>query len=160
MDNAIITIINNPMLTIQILSSIIIILTGCFIGGKRVYGFMESWRQNKNGIENKQTSVEERLTALEEKDKEQMGRLDTIDGRLQEIIATLEMMTEDNKANTVATCRSAIYRWYAEFQNRDSLTSAEYEMFMDLANRYLACDGNSVFKDKIIPYVKNMKVID
>lgn len=123
-------------------------------------GELNNWYNNKQQEEDEIDEIENRLSILENENKRQFEKLDSIDGTLVQITATLDKMAEENRANMVATCRSALWRLYIDFENRDSITSAEYETFMDLADRYLKNNGNSVFKDKIIPYVKTLSIKD
>lgn len=121
---------------------------------------LNNWYNNKLNEDDKADKVEKRLDKLEKENSRQFEKLDSIDATLQNITATLELMSEENRRNTVATCRSALWRLYIDFENKEYISSAEYETFMDLADRYLKNDGNSVFKDKIIPYVKNLPIKD
>jgi len=150
----------SPISVIQIISSVIILIVGAGIGIKKAYGVLETWRQKKNGYERKNQTVEERLTKLEDENAQEQEKLDKIDATLQEILANLELITEENRKDTIITNRSLIYRLHAEFVEKGYLTFAESEMFEEISQRYLDAGGNSLFKSHIIPAVQALPVHD
>lgn len=115
---------------------------------------LDKWYETRNTKEKSDSDIEQRIADLEESDKQQLDRLNSIDATLQNISACLETLSEEERKNIVSTSRSALWRWYLEFQDKEYLTSAEYEMFMSLSERYLNNGGNSVFRTKIIPEIE------
>lgn len=154
------SVFQSPINSIITILLFIAAIRGTYEIVKWAKGELNNWYNNKQQEEDEIDEIENRLSILENENKRQFEKLDSIDGTLVQITATLDKMAEENRANMVATCRSALWRLYIDFENRDSITSAEYETFMDLADRYLKNNGNSVFKDKIIPYVKTLSIKD
>lgn len=150
----------SPVNAVMIILLFIAAIRGLYEIVKWFKNELNNWYNNRQKEEDRVEQVEQRLDTLEQENQRQFEKLDSIDATLQNITATLEMMAEQERANTVAICRSTLWRLYLEFEDRETITSAEYETFMDLADRYLKNNGNSVFKDKIIPYVKNIPVKD
>ena len=127
-----------------------------FIGWIR--GKLEEWRKRKNEPEDKEenmlskiSSLETRIEKLERHDQSQYEKLKNIDTKLDEI-------KEDNRKQTVAQNRSALMRIYHEVKARNSITPEEYETFHSLAENYLICGGNGMFRNHIIPEVENMDI--
>jgi len=70
----------------------------------------------------------------------------------------LELANEERKKDTIANSRAWLYNLYEQLKDKPNITVNEYETFNDLAERYLAAGGNSVFKDKIIPEIRKKPI--
>lgn len=156
---------------IMIIILTILGLKGVLTFGKEIKDNWEGWYQKKRKEEKKDESLEQRVNKLEENDKEQLERLDTISAGVQQIAASVDLLSENTKQQlkeikensdrrTIITTRSQLYRLHNEFMKKDSITMAESELFNEIADEYLACGGNSSFKDQIIPEVRSMKIRD
>ena len=62
---------------------------------------------------------------------------------------------EARKADTRAMARSELYDLYEKFKDKDSLTLRDHETFMELADIYHSCNGNSTMS-KVIEIVDAM----
>lgn len=151
---------DSPLETLLIIFLFIAAIRGLYEGVKWIKGELNRWYQTRHTEEEQDENLRDRIGLLEEDNQRQIQTLKDINTTLDFIMDTLRKMTEDEKANTVALCRTQIWILYKKLKDQDTLTSAEYETFMDLADRYLKNGGNSVFKDKIIPYLKNIPVKD
>lgn len=61
---------------------------------------------------------------------------------------------EQRKQDQVVTDRATLYQLYSEFQNQDSLTIAQFEVFHNVAERYMGNGGNGAFR-KLIPKIES-----
>lgn len=119
---------------------------------------LEDWRKTKNAPEEKEEDMISRISSLEGR-VERLERHDTFQyEKLQDIDKKLDDMREENRQQTVAQNRSALMRIYHEVKERGYITEDEYETFNALATNYLACNGNGLFKNHIIPEVERMDV--
>lgn len=119
---------------------------------------MNGWRHEINKKEDqitelneRMTSVENRVTKLEENDEVQHKQL-------EDIIDKLTEMYEDNKKETVASFRNALYRIWRDIKSRNPIyvTDIEYETFSEMADIYLSRNGNHIMANVIIPEVKEL----
>ena len=154
------TAFDSPVNSIVIILLFIAAIRGLYEIVKWIKKELDTWYTSRLKEENRVDNFEGRLESLEKENQRQFEKLENIDATLQDITATLEIMAEQERANTVAICRSTLLKMYSDLEGKPSVTSAEYETFMDLADRYLKNNGNSVFKDKIIPYVKDLQIKD
>lgn len=121
---------------------------------------LNNWYNTRNIKEVQGSAVEKRLDNLEEENQTQYDKLEGIESTLKDITTRLDAITEYNRANTVAMCRASLWNWYENVKDRETINSAEYETIIDLADVYLQNNGNSVFKNKIIPFLKSIPVRD
>ena len=90
--------------------------------------------------------------------EEHTQALKQIQRALEGISSRLDAADAERKKDTIANARAWLYNMYEELKDRDSLTPNEYGTFKDLADRYLAAGGNSIFRDKIIPDILKKKI--
>ena len=150
----------SPMNTLITIILFILAVKGIYESVRWIKTELNAWYKKRNSEEELGNQMSERLDALEQETKNQSDKLESIDATLQNISASIEMMAENSRNNTVAVCRSSLWNWYENVKNRESINSAEYETIMDLSKVYLDNNGNSVFKNKIIPYLQNVPVKD
>lgn len=132
---------------------------------------LETWYQKKRGIEKKDETIEQRVQRLEENDEKQIKCLDEISDNIDKIIERIDQISsdarikldkinEDYRNTTVAESRATLYQLAKELENREYISMAEYETFVDLSQIYLNNGGNSVFKNKIIPTIESLPIKD
>lgn len=156
---------------VGLLTAIIIVfgIVSTFL--KKVYSDLETWRTKKNSIEDEKEGIEKRIEALEANDKRFDDKLDTIAAGVQEVAAGLETfsesvnkrlddMAEETRERSVANARATLYSLAKELEGRDHISRAEYETFSELSQIYIRNGGNSVFKNKIIPFVESLPIKD
>lgn len=143
---------------IEIVSSLIVVIVGLVVTYRKAREALQNWRSGENAKDDEKKTVKERLAALEKEDKEQIERLSNIDATLQNIVASLEVMAEDNRQATLASMRTILYDLHARFVEKGSVTMAQREMFDACSKIYLSRGGNSVFKSHIIPEVEALPV--
>ena len=150
----------SPMNTLITIILFILAIKGIYESVRWIKIELNAWYKKRNLEEELGNQVGERLDTLEQETKNQSDKLESIDATLQNISASIEMMAANSRNNTVAICRSSLWNWYENVKNREFINSAEYETIMDLSKVYLDNNGNSVFKNKIIPYLQNVPVKD
>lgn len=136
---------------------------------KTIKSDLETWYQKKRGIEQKEETLESRVSKLEESDKVQLEKLDQIEDSVQKLTCFLEEtvqdrnrrldeITESHKNAVVAQARASLYKISKDLDGRDYITSTEYEIFSGLSEQYLQNGGNSIFKNKIIPAIEALPI--
>lgn len=152
--------LESPVNTLLTIFLFIAAIKGTYEIVKWIKGELNTWYQNKQKADKKDESLEQRVSMLEKENAKQDEEYAHINDMMQKMNAALELMAQEEKANTVALCRSQLWTMYGKLKDKDTLTTEEYETFTDLADRYLKNGGNSVFKDKIIPHIKSIAVED
>ena len=161
----------SPLEAIGLIVAVVIIISIVWNFSKKVYSELETWRTKKNSIEDEKEGVEKRIAALEANDKRFDDKLDTIAAGVQEVAAGLETfsesvnkrlddMAEETRERSVANARATLYSLAKELEGRDHISKAEYETFSELSQIYIRNGGNSVFKNKIIPFVESLPIKD
>lgn len=132
---------------------------------KGIKSNLEGWYQKKRGIEKKDETLEQRVAKLEESDEVQIDRLNTISSEVKQIVDSLaniqnklNELDDNNKRRSVILSKSQLYRLHSEFMKRGYITMAEREMFDSLSDEYIACGGNSIYKDSVIPEVRSIEI--
>jgi len=106
----------------------------------------------------REDEINNRLDALEKADQKQIDAFKDISKNISEMQASIKQMQKDQKKMAVASCRSTLYRIASEIEDRDYITQIEYETFNELADIYIANEGNHTMKDKIIPMIRNKQI--
>ena len=96
-------------------------------------------------------NLRNRVTSLEEADEKRSTQLNKISANLDNISKSLNTEIQESRKRTVASARSTLYRLHSEACQNGYTTQASLETFNDLAKIYLECNGNAIFKSKIIP---------
>jgi len=176
------TAFESPLNSIITIILFIAAIRGIYEMIKWVKGELNTWYQNKHTAEEKDQTLEERIDKLEEDNNRQFEKLESIDATLQNVTATLEVISNEtakrlddlqestkkhfeeidknSKRRSVIANRSTLYQLHREFMKKESITLAERQMFDAVSAEYLACGGNSVFKNKIIPEVEALPIKD
>lgn len=152
--------LESPVNTLLTIFLFIAAIKGTYEIVKWIKGELNTWYQNRQKADKKDESLEQRVSMLEKENAKQDEEYAHINDMMQKMNTALELMAQEEKANTVALCRSQLWAMYGKLKDKDTLTTEEYETFTDLADRYLKNGGNSVFKDKIIPHIKSIAVED
>ena len=121
---------------------------------------LNKWYQTKHEEQEKDETIFERLDKLESENTEQTNKVTDISTTLNNINNEIKGIREDYTKVTVALTRASLHALCDDLKDRDYITEAEYETFIDLRDVYLASGGNAVFKNKIIPYVESLPVKD
>jgi hypothetical protein len=150
----------SPMNTFITIILFMLAIKGIYESVRWIKTELNNWYNARNVREQLGNTVEKRLDNLEEENRTQFGKLEGIEAALKDITTRLDAITECDRANTVAMCRALLWNWYENVKDRDSINSAEYETIVSLADVYLQNHGNSVFKNKIIPFLKSIPVRD
>jgi hypothetical protein len=101
-----------------------------------------------------------RVPKLEAQSKEQDNQFKMINEDLNKIIVNLNDMKKDNDRTTVAQIRTLLYSLYNDGMAKGYTTQPAMETFEELSDIYLAKNGNSIFKNHIIPEYKKLRIID
>jgi hypothetical protein len=101
-----------------------------------------------------------RVPKLEAQSKEQDNQFKMINEDLNKIIVNLNDMKKDNDKTTVAQIRTLLYSLYNDGMAKGYTTQPAMEIFEELSDIYLAKNGNSIFKNHIIPEYKKLRIID
>ena len=123
---------------------------------KEGYELFNWWKARADGyhkIKSEKEDFHQQVNEIACTSKEHTEALGKIKDALEGINQRLDKTEEERREDTVANARVWLYRLYEELKDKPAITMNEYETFSDLANRYLAAGGNSVFKDKIIPEI-------
>ncbi len=83
-----------------------------------------------------------------------------IQNTLEALHKRLDEYETDRREDFVVSSRATLYRLYDEFNPREELSLSEFETFSNLADRYLANGGNGVFRNKIIPEIREKPIKD
>ena len=105
--------------------------------------------KTKSDIQNEEHK--KRLETLETYVDSHYKQIESISEDLKNITKTIELNEEKHNAETIATCRSTLYRLYTEAMKKGYVSQIELETFEDIANVYVNAGGNHTMKDKIIP---------
>lgn len=155
-------------------SIVIVILT--IAAAKGVYEFicwvkkeLDRWYDTRHVEDTKKDDFVNRMKTLEENDALQFEKLASLEDSITTINDKIEEMARDNKEAfetiaenariaTVAQVRNALYCLSNELRGLDHLTIAQSENWCDLRDLYLLNNGNSIFKEKIIPEIDKIPV--
>lgn len=85
---------------------------------------------------------------------------ESINTQLQKMNQRLEEIEKQRDKDFVVSARTSLYQLYEIFKDREYLTLSEYEAFDNLAQRYLDKKGNGMYKNVIIPFIRNKPVKD
>lgn len=102
----------------------------------------------------------ERITKLEQHDKWQYDKLAEISSNISDIKTMLVRGNEEQKATTVATCRSTLYRLHNEFVSQGFVTKEGLKTFTEIGNVYEHAGGDDIFHDKLHPEVMSLPIKD
>lgn len=116
--------------------------------------------KEKNADENEKKDLESKvgdIAIISEQHTETFAQIgEALDG----INIRLDEMEKERNEDIIANGRATMYHLYEEMKDKQTLTMSDYETFNAIATRYLAAGGNSVFKDKIIPEIRNKPIDD
>ena len=149
-------ILSNPIGIVMTILIVILALMELEKILKWIKGKFEGYHKIKTTDEDFHKKVDDLATAHQENVK----LLQKIDESVNKINERLDFVEEERKLDTQASLRATLYRLYESLKDEDSLTSTQYEVFHDAAQRYLNAGGNSVFKHKIIPFMENKCIKD
>lgn len=102
----------------------------------------------------------ERITKLEQHDKWQYDKLAEISSNISDIKTMLVRGNEEQKATTVATCRSTLYRLHNEFVSQGFVTKEGLKTFTEIGKVYEHAGGDDIFHDKLHPEVMSLPIKD
>jgi hypothetical protein len=102
----------------------------------------------------------ERITKLEQHDKWQYDKLAEISSNISDIKTMLVKGNEEQKATTVATCRSTLYRLHNEFVSQGFVTKEGLKTFTEIGKVYEHAGGDDIFHDKLHPEVMSLPIKD
>ena len=154
-----------------LLVAIIIVVSGVLVFFQKCYQWLESWRKRKNGIEDEKENIEKRVSVLEQNDILMNQKLDGITQSLSEMRdymnlisktmnKRLDEITENSRERCVANARATLYTLAKDLEGCDHISRAQYETFSSLSEIYRRNGGNSVFANKIIPFVESLPIKD
>jgi len=148
----------------DMLANPVAILLGFFIVLlviKELYEIVKWWKDRADGYHNIKNAKEDfrqqvcEIACTSEKHTETLIKIsESLDG----INERLDKAEQHRKKDTIASGRATLYHLYEKLRDKDTISLSEYETFDDVANRYLGAGGNSVFRDKIIPEIRNKPV--
>lgn len=147
-------ILSNPIGIVMTILIVILALMELEKILKWIKGKFEGYHKIKTTDEDFHKKVDDLAVAHQENVK----LLQKIDESVNKINERLDFVEEERKLDTQASLRATLYRLYESLKDEDSLTSSQYEVFHDAAQRYLNAGGNSVFKKKIIPFMESKPV--
>ena len=102
----------------------------------------------------------ERIVKLEQHDKWQYEKLAEISSNISDIKTMLVKGNEEQKATTVATCRSTLYRLHNEFVSQGFVTKEGLKTFTEIGKVYEHAGGDDIFHDKLHPEVMSLQIKD
>lgn len=145
-------------------TAIVIIILTC-IAAKEVIEFrswvkgkLHAWKDKENSKEDKEETIDERLTRLETHDSWQYEKIKEMVESMEDIKELLMQNQEKQDEATVAMCRALLKNIADEALEKQYLTTVEFETFSALADVYIFRKGNHYMKDKIIPEVLKLPV--
>ena len=144
-------ILSNPIGVVMTILIVILALMELEKILKWIKGKFEGYHKIKTTDEDFHKKVDNLAVAHQENVK----LLQKIDESVNKINERLDFVEEERKLDTQASLRATLYRLYENLKDEDSLTSTQYEVFHDAAQRYLNAGGNAVFKNKIIPFMES-----
>ena len=121
---------------------------------------LDKWYKVRHEEDEKDETIAERLDKLEKENEEQTNRCESITAALANINRQIMCVREDYAKVTVALTRASLHNLCDDLKDREYISEAEYETFVDLRDVYLKSGGNAVFKNKIIPFIENIPVKD
>jgi len=102
----------------------------------------------------------ERIVKLEQHDKWQYEKLAEISSNISDIKTMLVKGNEEQKATTVATCRSTLYRLHNEFVSQGFVTKEGLKTFTEIGKIYENAGGNDIYHSKLYPEVMSLQIKD
>lgn len=147
-------------------TAIVIIILGCVAAKETVEfiswvkGKLHAWKDKENDKEDKEESVDDRLTRLESHDSWQYEKINEMAESMEDIKELLMQNQEKQDEATVAMCRALLKNIADEALEKQYLTTVEFETFSALADVYIFRKGNHYMKDKIIPEVLKLPIKD
>ena len=119
---------------------------------------MEEWRKGKNEPEDKEKSLFEKITEIDERMDELEKRGEQRSEEMNEIKQKLDDVLEHNKQQTIIMSRGYLLTLCREVKERGYIHPDEYETFSGLATAYVDAGGNSLFRNKIIPEIEGLEI--
>lgn len=120
--------------------------------------YLEGWRKNKNGVEEHNRTVEERIEELEEENEKQDEKLSGLEAGQLLINQKLDEMKEQDRKETIALYRSTLLRLWHESKEQGYMTESQFEVYSAIAGIYKDLGGNGLFRHKILPEMDAMDV--
>ena len=102
----------------------------------------------------------ERIVKLEQHDKWQYEKLAEISSNISDIKTMLIKGNEEQKATTVATCRSTLYRLHNDFVTQQFVTKEGLKTFTEIGKIYENAGGNDIYHSKLYPEVMSLQIKD
>ena len=147
-------------------TAIIIIILSC-IAAKETVEFiswvkerLHAWKDKENSKEDKEETVDDRLTRLETHDSWQYEKIKDMAESIEDIKELLVQNQEKQDEATVAMCRALLKNIADEALAKGCLTTIEFETFSSLSDVYIFRKGNHAMKDRIIPEVLKLPIKD
>lgn len=121
---------------------------------------LEEWYKKRSAEDNAEEQTIERIVTLEKNDCEEFKLINGLQDSLNNISDKIDKMSEKQDKQSIAMCRASLNAMYPVLKEQGYFTKNQYEVWVDLANLYLAGGGNHVFAEKIIPEINNFPVKD
>ena len=121
-------------------------------------GKLDAWRDKENDKDEKQESVDDRLTRLEDHDNWQYQKINDVAESIEDIKELLVQSQEKQDEAAVAMCRALLKNIADDALGKGYLTTIEFETFSALTDVYLFRKGNHYMKDFVIPQVLKLPV--
>lgn len=144
-------ILSNPIGVIMTVLVVILALMELEKILKWIKGKFEGYHKIKTTDEDFHKKVDNLAVAHQENVK----LLQKIDESVDKINERFNAVEKERKLDTQATLRATLYHLYEDLKDEETLTPTQYEVFHDAAQRYINAGGNSVFKNKIIPFMES-----
>lgn len=120
----------------------------------------DAWRKKENDKDDKEESIEDRLTKLEEHDTWQYDKITEMSESLEDIKELLVSSQQQQKEVDKAILRALIKSLADGILEKGEMSTLEFETFVALKDMYEFKGGNSYTKDVLVPKIMKLPVKD
>lgn len=154
------SLISSIMATDSPILVVIFALFITFVVIKELYGAVKWIKDRLNGYynirntkEEKQETIEERLSKLEKDDEKQFNKLDILGEKVEKIIGLIKEVQATQAKSIINTHKETIFRIYHEAMKNNFITQAELDRFLEVTSLYKEAGGDGIVDEKIYPEV-------
>ena len=125
-----------------------------------IYKWLMKLYKHKKQKDDKEETMENRITKLENHDKWQYDKLIELSDGIHELKGLIINMKKDNDEFVVVTCRSQLYRIHQESVKQGYITKECLKTFSETGKKYEAAGGDDIYHEKLYPEVMSLPIKD
>lgn len=150
---------DSPVLVVILSIALVYLLVkAVYDAGKWIIDRLNGYHQIKNDAEDKEQTVDSRITKLESHDKYQFNKLNEVCDEVKKLINMVQQVQDTQARAIVDTYRGTIFRIYHDVTRQGYINQTELDRFISLVEQYKKAGGNGIVDEKVYPEVMKLPI--